>query len=78
MNLLTPSPQTDGPVQLLRPREAAQRLRVSRATLDRWVRRGLIKRIKLGARISAFRATDIERLCETGFPPQLELREAQA
>lgn len=46
--------------------EAAARLNVTRGTLTRFVKRGLISSVKLSARAVKFRESDIARYIETG------------
>jgi excisionase family DNA binding protein len=48
----------------MRKREACARLAISPATLDRWVRAGRLRRIKLGDRISAYALADVQALVE--------------
>lgn len=49
---------------LLRKPQACSLLGISEATLDRWVNRGLIRRIKLSERISVYRLSDLHGFIE--------------
>lgn len=52
--------------ELLTPREACDRLRVSKSTLDRWAREGLLNPVRLGCATRRFRATEVESLIQRG------------
>lgn len=57
-------PAGDPPQELLTMKEARERLRVSKATLDRLAAQGRIQRVKIGSR-AFVAATEIERFIAT-------------
>jgi excisionase family DNA binding protein len=51
---------------LLTRREAAERLRISLSTLERWERTGRLTPTRLSPGVVRYRRADIERLIEEG------------
>lgn len=51
-------PQTETPVELLTPKEAASFLKCSRSSIYEWVRQGRLRCLRVGARLR-FRREDL-------------------
>lgn len=51
--------------RLMNKRDACTYLKVSLATLNRFVRNGLLVAIKLGKRLVRFKVSDLERFAES-------------
>jgi DNA-binding transcriptional MerR regulator len=54
--------------KLLTPREVMDEFRVSRHTLTRWAKLGLLPEIRVSERITRYRRDDVERLLEPQDP----------
>jgi excisionase family DNA binding protein len=64
---------------LLTPREACDRLRVSKSTLDRWVREGVLNTVRLGTGTRRFKTADLDTLIRQGVDaPSFSLKGARA
>jgi excisionase family DNA binding protein len=54
---------------LLTPEEVAQLLRVTPRTVRRWGAEGTLERIRLGGRLTRYRADDVQRLISNDVAP---------
>ena len=56
--------KSDKPSFYLAPNQAAEYMNVSRATLDRWRKLGLIACVRIGGRLIRFRRPDLDAMMQ--------------